>query len=65
MFDLSERKLMLILAHEEYERLISEKERLTPIPPQFVRGNKQDRLIQIQKDIQLTQEIMEKLESED
>ena len=56
---------MLILAHEEYERLISEKESLTPIPPQFVRGNKQDRLIQIQKDIQLTQEIMEKLESED
>jgi len=65
MFDLSERKLMLILAHEEYERLISEKERLTPIPPQFVRGNKQDRLIQIQKDIQLTQQIMEKLEAED
>ena len=56
---------MLILAHEEYERLLSEKKRLTPIPPEFVRGNKQDRLIQIEKDIQLTQQIMEKLEAED
>jgi len=55
---------MLILAYEEHERLLSEKKSLTPVPPQFTRGNKQDRLIQIEKDIQLTQKIMEKLEEE-
>jgi hypothetical protein len=64
MFNLDERKLMLILAHEEYEHLLAEKKRLAPKSSKFVRGNKQDRLIQIEKDIQLTQQIIKKLESE-
>jgi len=65
MFDSSERKLMMALAYEEYERLLTEKTRLNRTDRKYVRGNKQDRLIEIQASIQRTQDILQKLDDLD
>ena len=62
MFDSSERKLLMVLAYEEYERLLAEKTRLNRTDKKYVRGNKQDRLIEIQTEIQKTQDILQKLD---
>ena len=63
MFDSSERKLLMALAYEEYERLLAEKTRLNRTDKKYVRGNKQDRLIEIQGSIQRTQDILQKLDN--
>ena len=65
MFDSSERKIMMVLAYEEYERLLAEKTRLNRTDKKYVRGNKQDRLIEIQGSIQRTQDILQKLDNLD
>ena len=65
MFDSSERKLLMALAYEEYERLLAEKTRLNRTDKKYVRGNKQDRLIEIQGSIQRTQDILQKLDNLD
>jgi hypothetical protein len=65
MFDSSERKLLMVLVYEEYERLLAEKMRLTRTDEKYARGNKQDRLIEIQAEIQQTQDILEKLDNLD
>ncbi len=65
MFDSSERKLLIVLAYEEYERLVSEKTRLNRTDKKYVRGNKQDRIIEIQAGIQRVQDILQKLDSLD
>ena len=65
MFDSSERTLLMVLVYEEYERLLAEKTRLTRTEKKYARGNKQDRLIEIQAEIQRTQDILEKLDSLD
>ncbi len=65
MFDSSERKLLMALAYEEYERLLAEKTRLNRTDKKYVRGNKQDRLIEIQAGIQRTQDILQKLDNLD
>ena len=62
MFDLRERKLLMVLAYEEYERLLAEKTRLNRTDKKYVRGNKQDRLIEIQTEIQRVQDILQKLD---
>ena len=62
MFDSSERKLLMVLAYEEYERLLAEKARLNRTDKKYVRGNKQDRLIEIQAEIQRVQDILQKLD---
>jgi hypothetical protein len=65
MFDPSERKLLMILVYEEYERLLTEKIRLNRTDKKYVRGNKQDRIIETQAEIQRTQDILQKLGSLD
>ena len=65
MFDSSERKLLIVLAYEDYERLVSEKTRLNRTDKKYVRGNKQDRIIEIQAGIQRVQDILQKLDSLD
>ena len=65
MFDSSERKLLIVLAYEEYERLLTEKTRLNRTDKKYVRGNKQDRIIEIQAGIQRAQDILQKLDSLD
>ena len=62
MFDSSERKLLMVLAYEEYEKLLAEKTRLNRTDKKYVRGNKQDRLIEIQAEIQRVQDILQKLD---
>ena len=62
MFDSSERKLLMVLAYEEYERLLAEKTRLNRTGKKYVRGNKQDRIIEIQAEIQRVQDILQKLD---
>ena len=62
MFDSSERKLLMVLAYEEYERLLAEKTRLNRTDKTYVRGNKQDRIIEIQAEIQRVQDILQKLD---
>ena len=65
MFDSSERKLLTVLAYEEYERLLAEKTRLNRTDKKYVRGNKQDRIIEIQAGIQRVQDILQKLDNLD
>ena len=65
MFDSSERKLLMVLAYEEYERLLAEKTRLNRTDKKYVRGNKQDRIIEIQAGIQRAQDILQKLDNLD
>ena len=65
MFDSSERKIMMVLAYEEYERLLAEKTRLSRTDKKYVRGNKQDRLIEIQAEIQRAQSVLQKLDNLD
>ena len=65
MFDSSERKLLMVLAYEEYERLLAEKIRLNRTDKKYVRGNKQDRIIEIQAGIQRAQDILQKLDNLD
>ena len=65
MFDSSERKLLTVLAYEEYERLLAEKTRLNRTDKKYVRGNKQDRIIEIQAGIQRAQDILQKLDNLD
>ena len=65
MFDSSERKIMMVLAYEEYERLLAEKTRLNRTDKKYVQGNKQDRIIEIQSEIQRVQDILQKLDSLD
>jgi hypothetical protein len=65
MFDPSERKLLMILVYEEYEHLLIEKIRLNRTDKKYVRGNKQDRIIETQAEIQRTQDILQKLGSLD
>lgn len=65
MFDSSERKLLIVLAYEEYERLLAEKTRLNRTDKKYVRGNKQDRIIEIQAGIQRAQDILQKLDNLD
>ena len=60
MFTSEEKKLIMVLTYEEYERLLSEKARLSRTGNKYVRGNKQDRLIEIQANIQRTQDILQK-----
>ena len=62
MFDSSERKLLMVLAYEEYERLLAEKTRLNRTDKKYVRGNKQDRIIEIQAEIQRVHDILQKLD---
>ena len=62
MFTPAETKLMMVLTYEEYERLLSEKARLSRTGAKYARGNKQDRLIEIQAEIQKTQDILQKLD---
>ena len=62
MFTSEEKKLIMVLTYEEYERLLSEKARLSRTGNKYVRGNKQDRLIEIQANIQRTQDILQKLD---
>ena len=63
MFTPEEKKLIMVLAYEEYERLLSEKARLSRTGNKYVRGNKQDRLIEIQAEIQRAQDILQKLDN--
>ena len=65
MFTSEEKKLIMVLTYEEYERLLSEKARLSRTGNKYVRGNKQDRLIEIQANIQKTQDILQKLDGLD
>ena len=65
MFDSSERKMLMVLAYEEYEKLLAEKTRLNRTDKKYVRGNKQDRLIEIQAEIQRAQDILQKLDNLD
>ena len=65
MFDSSERKLLMALAYEEYERLLAEKTRLNRTDKKYVRGNKQDRIIEIQTEIQRVQGTLQKLDNLD
>ena len=65
MFTSEEKKLIMVLAYEEYERLLSEKARLSRTGNKYVRGNKQDRLIEIQAEIQRAQDILQKLDDLD
>ncbi len=65
MFDSSERKILMVLAYEEYEKLLAEKTRLNRTDKKYVRGNKQDRLIEIQAEIQRAQDILQKLDNLD
>ena len=65
MFDLSELKILRVLVYEEYERLLAEKNRLNRIGKKYVRGNKQDRVIEIQAEIQQAQDILQKLDNLD
>ena len=65
MFTSEEKKLIMVLTYEEYERLLSEKARLSRTGNKYVRGNKQDRLIEIQANIQRTQDILQKLDDLD
>ena len=65
MFDSSERKLLMALAYEEYERLLAEKTRLNRTDKKYVRGNKQDRIIEIQTEIQSVQDTLQKLDNLD
>ena len=65
MFDSSERKMLMVLAYEEYEKLLAEKTRLNRTDKKYVRGNKQDRLIEIQAGIQRVQDILQKLDNLD
>ena len=65
MFDSSERKILMVLAYEEYEKLLAEKTRLNRTDKKYVRGNKQDRLIEIQAGIQRVQDILQKLDNLD
>ena len=65
MFTSEEKKLIMVLTYEEYERLLSEKARLSRTGNKYVRGNKQDRLIEIQANIQKTQDILPKLDDLD
>ena len=65
MFDSSERKLLMVLVYEEYERLLTEKIRLNRTDKKYVRGNKQDRIIKIQTEIQRAQDILQKLDNLD
>jgi hypothetical protein len=65
MFDSSERKLLMVLVYEEYERLLVEKTHLNRTDEKYVRGNKQDRIIEIQVEIQRTQDILQKLDNLD
>jgi hypothetical protein len=65
MFDSSQRKILMILAYEEYERLLVEKTRLNRTGKKYVRGNKQDRIIEIQAEIQRVQDILQKLDNLD
>ena len=65
MFTSEEKKLIMVLSYEEYERLLSEKARLSRTGNKYVRGNKQDRLIEIQANIQKTQDILQKLDDLD
>ena len=65
MFTSEEKKLIMVLTYEEYERLLSEKARLSRTGNKYVRGNKQDRLIEIQANIQKTQDILQKLDDLD
>ncbi len=65
MFTSEEKKLIMVLTYEEYERLLSEKARLSRTGNKDVRGNKQDRLIEIQAEIQRAQDILQKLDDLD
>ena len=65
MFTPEEKKLIMVLAYEEYERLLSEKARLSRTGNKYVRGNKQDRLIEIQAEIQRAQDVLQKLDNLD
>ena len=65
MFTSEEKKLIMVLTYEEYERLLSEKGRLSRTGNKYVRGNKQDRLIEIQAEIQRAQDILQKLDDLD
>ena len=65
MFTSEEKKLIMVLSYEEYERLLSEKARLSRTGNKYVRGNKQDRLIEIQAEIQRAQDILQKLDDLD
>jgi hypothetical protein len=65
MFDLSELKILRVLVYEEYERLLAEKNRLNRTGKKYVRGNKQDRVIEIQAEIQQAQDILQKLDNLD
>ena len=65
MFTSEEKKLIMVLTYEEYERLLSEKASLSRTGNKYVRGNKQDRLIEIQAGIQRTQDILQKLDDLD
>tara|TARA_A100001391_G_scaffold120973_1_gene82380 strand:+ start:244 stop:447 length:204 start_codon:yes stop_codon:yes gene_type:complete len=65
MFTSEEKKLIMVLTYEEYERLLSEKARLSRTGNKYVRGNKQDRLIEIQAEIQRAQDILQKLDDLD
>ena len=65
MFDLSELKLLVVLVYEEYERLLVEKNRLSRTDKKYARGNKQDRMIEIEEEIQMTQDLLQKLDNLD
>tara|TARA_Y100000592_G_C5261885_1_gene217764 strand:+ start:204 stop:407 length:204 start_codon:yes stop_codon:yes gene_type:complete len=65
MFTSEEKKLIMVLTYEEYERLLSEKARLSRTGNKYVRGNKQDRLIEIQAEIQRAQDVLQKLDNLD
>ena len=65
MFTSEEKKLIMVLTYEEYERLLSEKARLSRTGNKYVRGNKQDRLIEFQAEIQRAQDILQKLDDLD
>ncbi len=65
MYTNEEQKLVMVLVYEEYERLLAEKNSLNRTDKKYARGNKQDRLIEIQAEIQRTQDILEKLDNLD
>ena len=65
MFDFSELKLLVVLVYEEYERLLVEKNRLIRTDKKYARGNKQDRMIEIEEEIQMTQDLLRKLDNLD
>ena len=60
MYTNEEQKLVMVLVYEEYE-----KNSLNRTDKKYARGNKQDRLIEIQAEIQRTQDILEKLDNLD